>query len=100
MLAEAKGKISRAALSGAVEEMAKGATVEEELSAKKTGAVDIKAIEKIIAALVSKNAAMVREKGMGAIGPLMGDLTKEPALKGVDGKLLSELLKKEINAHK
>ena len=33
---------------------------------------------------------------MGAIGPLMGDLMKEETLKKVDGKILSELLKKEI----
>jgi Glu-tRNA(Gln) amidotransferase subunit E-like FAD-binding protein len=38
----------------------------------------------------------VKAKGMGAIGPLMGDLMKESKLKGVDGKILSELLKKEI----
>jgi hypothetical protein len=30
----------------------------------------------------------------------MGDLMKEPSLKGADGKILSELLRKEIQAHK
>jgi len=34
------------------------------------------------------------------MGALMGDLMKEPELKGADGKTLSELLKKEIMARK
>jgi hypothetical protein len=30
----------------------------------------------------------------------MGDVMKDPTLKTVDGKILSELLKKEINKYK
>ena len=39
---------------------------------------------------------MVKAKSFGAIGPLMGDLMKVSTLRGVDGKILSDLLKKEI----
>lgn len=100
LLAEAAGKINKNALGEAVIELSKGASVSEALSAKKTANVDAKAVEKKIIEIVSKNLPLVKAKGMGAIGPLMGDLMKEPALKGADGKILSELLRKEILANK
>jgi len=99
-LAEAKGKIVKSALGSAVESLAKGTTLEEVLSGNTAAKVDTKAIEKKVIDIVSKNSTLVKAKGMGAIGPLMGDLMKEPALKGVDGKILSELLRKEISARK
>ncbi len=99
-LCEAKGKIGKNNLGEAVEALAKGKTLEEVLSGNTTAKVDVKAIEKIVIELVSKNSTLVKAKGMGAIGPLMGDLMKEPTLKGVDGKILSELLRKEISARK
>ncbi|MCX6803996.1 MAG: Glu-tRNA(Gln) amidotransferase subunit GatE, partial [Candidatus Diapherotrites archaeon] len=100
LLAESKGKINRTALSDAMKEFTKRATIGEILSGNKTSQIDNKTIEKIIITLVSKNMTLVKTKGMGAIGPLMGDLMKEPALKGIDGKVLSEILKKEIIANK
>ncbi len=40
----------------------------------------------------------VKERGMGAIGPLMGEVMKE--LRGiVDGEVASSLLKKKIEEH-
>lgn len=100
LLAEAKGKISKNALSEAIIELSKGAGIEEVLSAKKVVTVDNKAVEKKVIEIVSRNMPLVKAKGFGAIGALMGDLMKEPALKGVDGKILSEMLKKEIQANK
>ncbi|MFA5125376.1 MAG: Glu-tRNA(Gln) amidotransferase subunit GatE [archaeon] len=100
LLAEAKGKISKNNLGEAIEEIAKGKTLEEILSAKKTQKTDLKEIETKIIEVVTKNSSLVKAKGLGAIGPLMGDLMKEPSLKGIDGKILSEILKKEINARK
>jgi len=99
-LAEAKGKIGKNNLGEAVSELAKGKSVEEVILGKKNTSVDIKSIEKIVIQIVSKNSTLVKAKGMGAIGPLMGDLMKEPALRGVDGKVLSDLLRKEISAQK
>lgn len=100
LFAESNGKISKNALAEAVVELSKGASVPEIVNSRKTAAVDIKAIEKKVIEIVSKNMPLVKAKGMGAIGPLMGDLMKDAALKGVDGKILSELLKKEIIANK
>ena len=58
--------------------------------------VDSNAIEKEFFKIFKANEKLVKEKGMGAIGPLMGDLMKIESLRGADGKILSELLRKEI----
>jgi len=100
LLSEAQGQINKNNLALALTEIAKGATVEEVLSAKKSVEVDSEAVRKKIAEIVSQNLPLVQGKGMGAMGPLMGDIMKIPELKMVDGKLLSELLKKEILAQK
>lgn len=100
LLAESKEKISKNALSGAITELSKGAAIEEVLLAKKSASVNTKAAEKKVAEIVVKNIALVRAKGMSAVGPLMGDLMKEDALRGIDGKILSEMLRKEIANHK
>lgn len=100
LLAESREKISKNALSEAVEALAKGKTMEELLSAKQTTKTDTKALEAKISELVKKNSALVKAKGIGAIGPLMGDIMKESIAKGIDGKVLSEILRKEIMKHK
>jgi len=100
LLVEAQGKINKNALAGALTELSRGATVAEILSNGQSTQADTRIIETKVAEVVSKNLSLVKLKGMGAIGALMGDLMKDPALKGVDGKVLSELLKKEINARK
>jgi glutamyl-tRNA(Gln) amidotransferase subunit E len=99
-LLEAKGKIQKSAIGETLKEIAKGKTLEEILNEKKESGPKTKEIEKIIIETVNKNSALVKEKGMGAIGPLMGDLMKKTELKGTDGKQLSELLRKEIQARK
>lgn len=99
LILESKGRISKNNLGEAVEELSKGKTISEILSTK-TSQTDSKTIENKIKEIILKNSALVKAKGMGAIGPLMGDIMKENSLKGVDGKILSEILKKEIAAHK
>ena len=96
LIAESKEKISKNDLGEAISEMTKGKTLEEIILSKETKKIDTKEIEKIIITVVKKNEGLVKAKGMGAMGPLMGDLMKETTLKGADGKILSELLKKEI----
>ncbi|MFA6064497.1 MAG: Glu-tRNA(Gln) amidotransferase subunit GatE [archaeon] len=98
-LAEAKGKINKNDLGEAISELSKGKTIEEVLSLKKIIEVDTKLIQEKIAALVAKNSALVKSKGIGAIGPLMGDISKDASFKGIDGKILSEILRKEISTH-
>jgi glutamyl-tRNA(Gln) amidotransferase subunit E len=55
-------------------------------------------VGKIIENIVSKNEKMVKERGMGAMGPLMGMAMKE--LKGkADGKLVNKLLRENIQKY-
>lgn len=52
-------------------------------------------VEKIISEIVASQSKMVEERGMGAMGPLMGMAMKE--LKGkADGKLVNKLLRDKI----
>ena len=52
----------------------------------------------IIENIVSNNESMVKERGMGAMGPLMGMAMKE--LKGkADGKLVNKLLRENIQKY-
>lgn len=64
---------------------------------EKTGAGKSAAgeIDKVAKEIINKNIGMVREKGLGALGPLMGDAMEQ--LRGrATGKEISEALKKEI----
>ncbi len=55
-------------------------------------------IEGLIDTIVTQRLDFVKERGMGAIGPLMGEVMKE--LRGiVDGEVASSLLKKKIKEH-
>jgi glutamyl-tRNA(Gln) amidotransferase subunit E len=55
-------------------------------------------VAEIIREIVSSNEKMVKERNMGAMGPLMGMAMKE--LKGkADGKLVNKLLKEEIQKY-
>jgi glutamyl-tRNA(Gln) amidotransferase subunit E len=99
-LLEANGKIQKSALGEAVKEISEGKTIDEILASKKVSEIDNKELEKKIIELVEKNIPLVKSKGIGAIGPLMGDVMKDPTLKVADGKVLSELLRKEINKYK
>lgn len=55
-------------------------------------------VEKIVIGIVSKNENMVKERGMGAMGPLMGMAMKQ--LKGkAEGKLVNTLIRKNIEKY-
>ncbi|MCK4937464.1 MAG: Glu-tRNA(Gln) amidotransferase subunit GatE [Methanosarcinales archaeon] len=55
-------------------------------------------IEGLVGNIVTQRLDFVKERGMGAIGPLMGEVMKE--LRGiVDGEVASSLLKKKIEEH-
>jgi len=57
--------------------------------------LDEESVQKIIEEIVLKNESMVKERKMGAMGPLMGMSMKE--LKGkADGKIVNKILKEEI----
>ncbi|HMB65520.1 MAG TPA: Glu-tRNA(Gln) amidotransferase subunit GatE, partial [Patescibacteria group bacterium] len=54
----------------------------------------------IIEETVNKNIDLVKERGMGAMGPLMGDLMQTLGRGAVDGKVLSQKLRKMIQKYK
>jgi glutamyl-tRNA(Gln) amidotransferase subunit E len=52
-------------------------------------------VESIVRRVVTEREAFARERGMGALGPLMGVVMQE--LRGsVDGKVVSEALRREL----
>ena len=63
--------------------------------AKMAPAVSQADVESIVRRIVAEREAFAREKGMGALGPLMGVVMQE--LRGsVDGKVVSETLRREL----
>ncbi len=56
-------------------------------------------IKQTVVKMVEANLGMVKSRGMGAMGALMGDLMKEFGRGSVDGKLLSGLLRAELQKH-
>jgi glutamyl-tRNA(Gln) amidotransferase subunit E len=57
---------------------------------------DLSSLDKIVEDLIQKNLELVKARGRGAMGPLMGDLMKIVGRGGVDGKVLSSALAKGI----
>jgi glutamyl-tRNA(Gln) amidotransferase subunit E len=60
--------------------------------------IDISEIEAFAASLVEERADFVKEKGLGAVGPLMGIVMGQFRGK-VDGKVVSDILKQKIEEH-
>jgi glutamyl-tRNA(Gln) amidotransferase subunit E len=91
-----EGAFAKEALPAVLKSMAGGRSVEDatkELGLVRMGSSEAEAV---VAAIVREREAFVREKGMAAVGPLMGPVMER--LRGkVDGKMASELLKKEIS---
>jgi glutamyl-tRNA(Gln) amidotransferase subunit E len=73
-----------------------GETVGEAAEALGLGAVDMDDVAARIDAIVREREDFVRDRGKGAMGPLMGEVMKE--FRGqVDGKELSRLLGESID---
>jgi glutamyl-tRNA(Gln) amidotransferase subunit E len=56
---------------------------------------DSGAVEEVVARIIAERADFVAERGMGAMGPLMGIVLKELG-GGADGKAVSDALKAAI----
>ena len=56
---------------------------------------DSGAVEEVVARIIAERADFVAERGMGAMGPLMGIVLKELG-GGADGKAVSDALKDAI----
>ncbi len=88
------GKAAREAIPDVLKLIAKGAGTEEAIR-KCAPAISRDQLHSIIAKIVDERAAFVQEKGNAALAPLMGVVMAE--VRGSsDGKIVSELLRKEI----
>jgi glutamyl-tRNA(Gln) amidotransferase subunit E len=89
------GRFAKEALPSLFREIANGAELEKAISKLGVGAMSEAEASKIIAAIVKERSAFVKEKGLSAVGPLMGPVME--ALRGkIDGKRMNILLTEEI----
>lgn len=91
----AEGELAKEAVPDVLRQVSRGLGVQE--AAERLGLVrmEVAELEKLVTKVVAEHREMVEERGEKAIAPLMGVLMKE--VRGrVDGKLVNELLKKEI----
>lgn len=66
--------------------------IKDDLNLEKVSLDDLKGL---VSNVIEKNLPIIKERKMGAMGPLMGDLMKEVRGK-IDGKLVSEELKSQL----
>ena len=89
------GRFAKEALQSILREMATGTSAEDAIKKLGVEAVDAGEAAAIIEKIVNERADFVREKGMGAIGGLMGPVMG--ALRGkIDGKQANQLLTEAI----
>jgi glutamyl-tRNA(Gln) amidotransferase subunit E len=88
------GRAAKEAIPEILRSVAAGSTVEEVLK-KQAPSVSREELEVIVRKIIRDRSDFVAQKGKAALGPLMGVVMAE--VRGsVDGKLVSEVLKKEI----
>lgn len=89
------GQFAKEAVPDVLALKAKGRTVDQAVKELGISMVSSDEAAAIVGRVVKERETFVREKGKGAVGPLMGVVMAE--LKGkLDGKAASELLRKEI----
>jgi glutamyl-tRNA(Gln) amidotransferase subunit E len=90
------GRAAKEAIPDLLRGLASGNTIEEVLQ-KLAPTVSREDLESIIHKIIADRSDFVLQKGQAALGPLMGVVMHE--VRGsVDGKMVSEILKKEIAA--
>ncbi|MDD1674798.1 MAG: Glu-tRNA(Gln) amidotransferase subunit GatE, partial [Methanomicrobiales archaeon] len=90
------GKAAREAIPDLFRSIAAGSTSAEAL-AKLAPAVSREELENIVRKIIADRRDYITQKGRAALGPLMGVVMAE--VRGsVDGKVVSEILRKEIDA--
>lgn len=73
----------------------RGILVEEAMTQAGLESVDKEHVQKVLDEILNDNLALVKERGLDAVGPLMGIAMKK--LRGkADGKLVSEILRKKV----
>ena len=90
------GRAAKEAIPDLLRGLASGNTIEEVLQ-KLAPTISREDLESIIHKIIADRSDFVLQKGQAALGPLMGVVMQE--VRGsVDGKMVSEILKKEIAA--
>lgn len=93
----AKGELAKEGIPEVLSEMAHEPQLTARDAMKRRGlsGVDVHDVQKLIERVVAERMEFVRERGMGAVGPLMGVVMGE--LRGkVDGKRVSAMLSEKI----
>jgi glutamyl-tRNA(Gln) amidotransferase subunit E len=89
-----QGTAAKEAIPAILEKIAAGVTANDAISAC-APSISREDLEGIIRKIVEERSSFIRERGMAALGPLMGVVMGE--VRGsVDGKLVSETLRREI----
>jgi glutamyl-tRNA(Gln) amidotransferase subunit E len=94
LTAVTRGAAAKEAIPAIFEKIALGTTVEEALS-ECAPSLSREDLERIIQKIVTERSSFIKERGMAALGPLMG-LVMAEVRGSADGKLVSEVLRKEI----
>jgi glutamyl-tRNA(Gln) amidotransferase subunit E len=96
LILESKNKINKNNLNQALIELTNGKTIKEIIE-NQNNELPKEEIKKIIDKIIEKNEELIKNKKFGAIGALVGDLSKENSLKMIDKKIISDILKNEID---
>jgi glutamyl-tRNA(Gln) amidotransferase subunit E len=88
------GKAAKEAIPDLLRAIASGAQVSAALEKCAPG-IRNEDLQVLVAGIVNDRVDFVRERGMGAVGPLMG-VVMETVRGSADGRVVSDLLKKEI----
>jgi glutamyl-tRNA(Gln) amidotransferase subunit E len=89
------GTIAKEAIPDLIRQIASGDTVEEAIERYAASAFSVADVELLAERILQEKADFVRQRGMGAMGPLMGVLMEE--VRGqVDGKVVSDVLRRAL----
>jgi glutamyl-tRNA(Gln) amidotransferase subunit E len=91
----ASGTLARGAIPEVLKVVAGGLSVDEAVEKLGLRLLEKSEVEKLVGEAVRDNLELVKTRGMGALGPLMG-VVMEKVRGRADGKLVHELLRREI----
>jgi glutamyl-tRNA(Gln) amidotransferase subunit E len=91
----ASGTLARGAIPEVLKVVAGGLSVDEAVEKLGLRLLEKSEVEKLVGEAVRDNLELVKTRGMGALGPLMG-VVMEKVRGKADGKLVHELLRREI----
>lgn len=91
----ASGQFAKEGISDLLQELSEGKSVDQAIESTGLGAIDEEEIREIIQEVIDDRIDFVKEREMGAVGPLMGVVMED--LKGkADGEKVSKILREEI----